>query len=285
MARKKRTTEEKLHHTLLSGRTDHFRIVPRPDHAKATKLVAPAALTYHNGPLLTSVKVFAFFWGDWTGTEENATRDWLERFWFFVGQDGDNSLMDQLAEYNVTGYTIGRGTFLGQINITNPAPPASLPDGSIQQFLTNQILTNPDVPKPDPSQPHSNLYFVYLPPGVTVSAFSGSSCGGTNVTFCGYHDAIPTQNPATQIFYAVEPWYCANCEITAAQGIDSLTVTSSHELCEAITDPIVGTGWYDTSNGEEIGDLCAWQVKTLNPYSDFSFVIQKEWSNSQNGCV
>jgi len=27
-------------------------------------------------------------------------------------------------------------------------------------------------------------------------------------------------------------------------------------LCEAITDPIPGQGWYDDANGE-IGDICA----------------------------
>src|SRR6185312_10360249 len=38
--------------------------------------------------------------------------------------------------------------------------------------------------------------------------------------------------------------------------LDALTSTSSHELCEAITDPVPGDGWYDDQNGE-IGDICA----------------------------
>jgi len=60
---------------------------------------------------------------------------------------------------------------------------------------------------------------------------------------------------------------------------DSLTVTASHELCEAITDPVPGQGWYDDNNGE-IGDICAWTTKTVGQYT-----VQQEWSNSANACV
>jgi hypothetical protein len=50
-------------------------------------------------------------------------------------------------------------------------------------------------------------------------------------------------------------------------------------LCEAITDPIPGQGWYDDTNGE-IGDICAWQTKKIGNYT-----VQLEWSNSANRCV
>lgn len=57
-------------------------------------------------------------------------------------------------------------------------------------------------------------------------------------------------------------------------ALDALTGTSSHELCEAITDPVPGTGWYDDRNGE-IGDICAWAFKKLGGH-----VVQLEWSNA-----
>ena len=71
---------------------------------------------------------------------------------------------------------------------------------------------------------------------------------------------------------------CTGCEGGLAIP-DALTSTSSHELCEAITDPIPGTGWYDDANGE-IGDICAWKTKTLGGY-----VVQLEWSNEAEACV
>jgi hypothetical protein len=31
-------------------------------------------------------------------------------------------------------------------------------------------------------------------------------------------------------------------------NLEALTTTSSHELCEAITDPVPGQGWYDLNS-------------------------------------
>lgn len=120
-------------------------------------------------------------------------------------------------------------------------------------------------------QPNANLlYFVFLPSGTTVTSGGSASCQA----FCGYHDAI-----ANQTFYAVMPFPdCSGC----SSGLDSfgaLTVTASHELCEAITDPIPGQGWYDDANGE-IGDICAWQSKRIGGYA-----VQREWSNRAQACV
>jgi len=61
--------------------------------------------------------------------------------------------------------------------------------------------------------------------------------------------------------------------------LDALTSVCSHELAEAITDPVPGQGWYNDANGE-IGDICAWQNKTLGAYE-----VQLLWSNRANGCV
>jgi hypothetical protein len=61
--------------------------------------------------------------------------------------------------------------------------------------------------------------------------------------------------------------------------LDSLTTTASHELAEAVTDPVPGTGWYDDANGE-IGDVCAWQRKQLDRWT-----VQLKWSNAAQACV
>ena len=71
---------------------------------------------------------------------------------------------------------------------------------------------------------------------------------------------------------------CAGC-LGGLSVLKAITGTSSHELCEAITDPVPGTGWYDNANGE-IGDICAWTFKTVAGHN-----VQKEWSNSMNACI
>ena len=150
--------------------------------------------------------------------------------------------------------------------VTTPAPPASVSDAALQYFLQDQLMNNPAVPQPDAN----TLYFLFLPPGVTVVQGGGSSCQA----FCGYHDNINGQ-----IFYAVMPYPgCAGC--MGDQSIfDALTSISSHELCESITDPVAGSGWYDDKNGE-IGDICAWNFKTVAGHN-----VQLEWSNAQKRCI
>jgi hypothetical protein len=121
-----------------------------------------------------------------------------------------------------------------------------------------------------PPSTANSLYFVFLPPGTQVEHAGNKSCQA----FCGYHEATDEN-----IFYAAMPFPgCAGCEGGLAIP-DALTSISSHELCEAITDPIPGTGWYDDANGE-IGDICAWKTKTLGGY-----LVQLEWSNSADACV
>jgi hypothetical protein len=139
-------------------------------------------------------------------------------------------------------------------------------DQAIQQLLQREISSNAAFPQPSPN----TLYFVFMPSGTTVVQGGSSSCQ----QFCGYHDAI-----GSRIFYAVMPFPdCPGCLGGVAQ-LDALTSTSSHELCEAITDPIPGQGWYDDANGE-IGDICAWKSKKLG-----KFAVQLEWSNRADKCL
>ncbi len=175
-------------------------------------------------------------------------------------------LIDQLAEYNVSAYQISHGTRTGTLTIATPKLKYSVSDTAIQHMLQQEIASNPAVPHPTAN----TLYFVFLPPGVKVVQGGSASCQG----FCGYHNDI-----SGQIFYAVMPNPgCGGC--TGGLSVfEALTSASSHELCEAITDPIPGQGWYDEANGE-IGDICAWKTKTIGPYA-----VQLEWSNKANQCV
>jgi len=91
--------------------------------------------------------------------------------------------------------------------------------------------------------------------------------------YCGYH------NHVGKVYYAVMPYPTCNGCLGGMTAFDALTGTSSHELCEAITDPVPGSGWYDNANGE-IGDICAWNFKKVAGYT-----VQLEWSNAQGKCV
>jgi hypothetical protein len=207
--------------------------------------------------------VFTVFWGAWWQTGDGAELvEQLNRFFDFVLT---SELIDQLAEYSVAGVAIGPGTRTGTTTITSHALPSSLSDGAIQRVL-QQLIVAETLPPPD----SNTLYFLYLPPNVAVVQGGSRSCQA----FCGYHNDI-----GGTVFYGVMPYPgCAGCA-GGLSVVDALTSTSSHELCEAITDPIPGTGWYDELQGE-IGDICAWQTKQLG-----SYVVQLEWSQAQEACV
>ena len=241
-----------------------INIVPLKSTVTFAAPAAAAQLTYRGGPLLQNVKIFSVFWGAaWQNSPASDTAAQMNQFFQYIVT---SPLMDQLGDYSTSGTTIGQGQFIGTAVVANPAPSVPVDDSDIQTFLQNQISSNPDFPQPDAD----TLYFVFLPTGVTVTQSGAQSCQD----FCGYH-----QSTNSQIFYGVIPYPdCSGCTGGGAV-IDALTQVTSHELCEAITDPVPGQGWYDDSNGE-IGDICAWQTKTLG-----SYVVQLEWSNQANACI
>jgi hypothetical protein len=75
---------------------------------------------------------------------------------------------------------------------------------------------------------------------------------------------------------------CPGGGCASGQTFDSLTEVSTHELCEAITDPIdypSFTAWFDDHGNGEIGDICNFRATRLGGYN-----VQREWSNRYNAC-
>jgi hypothetical protein len=249
LARMRREVEE-------GGETDLFD--GRPHAAPAG-----AKLTYRKGPLLTRAEVFSIFWGAKWGTTASSTKlmNDLNRFFEVVLA---SPAIDQLDEYSVGAKKIGHGRFLGMQVISAQAPVGSVTNSVIRQRLAGWIQS-----KVVPKNTKNSLYFIFLEPHV-VSVLGGSrSCHN----YCGYHDS------SGSLYYAVMPYPgCDGC-LGGLSVFDALTGTSSHELCEAITDPVPGSGWYDDTNGE-IGDICPWSFKKVGGYT-----VQLEWSNRQGKCV
>lgn len=240
----------------------------------ATAAVGAAQLTYRGGPLITNIKLVGVYWGSaWSAAQQQSvSRTTIDNF---LGDLAQSAYIDLLAEYSVSGMTIARGTFQGSV-VLGADPGAQVSDDDIQALI-QQRLADGTIPPWDAN----TLYALFLPSGTTVTQGGSASCQ----TFCGYHNAIvdPASNAALA-YYAVLPYPdCSGC-MQAADGstlqpFDSLTSVISHEVAEAITDPIPGSGWYDDQNGE-IGDICAWQLATVDGYT-----VQQEWSNQAGSCV
>ena len=243
------------------GHSDAIRIVPL-HHPQALQASTPQ-LTYRSGPLITAVEVLTVFWG--AAWNSGAMKTMMADINTFFDYILTSELLDQLSEYNVGNYKISHGKRTGTV-LVERSTVSSISDATIQKDLESEIASNQAFPQPSPN----TLYFLYTPQGVKVVQGGSASCQA----FCGYHNDI-----SGKILYAVMPYPgCAGCTAGLAT-FDALTSTSSHELCEAITDPIPGQGWYDDSNGE-IGDICAWKTKKVGNYT-----VQLEWSNKANKCI
>jgi hypothetical protein len=286
-------------------------------HGAKPKRVAGAAgpqLVYNGGPLLANVEVTTIYWG--SAWNSDPLMNQLEAFFNFVVA---SSLIDQLAEYSVPGFTVGRGK-RGACAMVGSDPGATIDDSAIQTALQGWIASGL-IPAPNAN----SVYFIFFPSGTTVTLQGQSSC----VDFCGYHNNVGA-NADGGPFYAVIPYAdCVGCAF-AGTTLDSMTAIASHELCEAITDPVPGAGWYDNANGE-IGDICEPQTKVISaastvakaaanpnvsvvvtvdgfnpltlsgvltptgttppppppppPPTGQSWTVQLEWSNAKNACV
>lgn len=264
--------------------TSYVNVVPLSGHTVAGGVVGPIGvaptaggapqLTYRGGPLITNVKLFGVYWGSaWSAVQQQSvSRTAIDNF---LGDLANSGYIDLLSEYSVSGMTIARGTFQGSVILGND-PASQVTDDDIQALI-QQRLADGTIPPWDAN----TLYVVFLPSGTTVTQGGSASCQ----TFCGYHNAIvDTTSNATLAYYAVLPYPdCSGCmqsvDGSSLQPFDSLTSVISHEVAEAITDPVPGSGWYDDQNGE-IGDICAWQLATMDGYT-----VQQEWSNQAGSCV
>lgn len=200
------------------------------------------ALSYHGGPLLANVEVTTIYWGSAWATDPLRTE--LDEFFNFAVT---SSLIDQLSEYTVANFIIGHGKHVQSVLLgDDPATP--LDDTAIQARLDELIAAGTVPPKND-----NSVYFFFLPSGVTVTIDGSASCA----QFCGYHNVSNSG-----VVYAVDTYDdCQGCQFTG-DTLSSSTVTASHELCEAITDPQLD-GWYDDNTGEEIGDICEGSTKQI----------------------
>ena len=240
-----------------------IRIVPLHGDALAAPVSAPQ-LTYRGGPLLPAAQVFIFFWGTaWQGAQAALVQQ-INQFFDFVLT---SPLLDQLGEYSVAG------------------------DGNRPRLADR--LGHPEHRSAERRSPTADVQQLH-PAGDRQRLRGAPAHSRTRSTSCicrpgsrsqwtarrpARASAATTTTSTASIFYAVMPYPdCAGC--TGALTVtDALTSTSSHELCEAITDPVPGQGWYDDQNGE-IGDICAWKTKKLGAYT-----VQLEWSNKAGQCI
>jgi hypothetical protein len=129
---------------------------------------------------------------------------------------------------------------------------------------------------------------------MVFTSLNEGSCAGVGVCsynyYCAYHGAFV--NGTQDIVYSNQPYGNTNvCQIPGAPSpngnpqADAASTAASHELSEAITDPLLNA-WYDSS-GYENGDECAYYYGFAGYNSGNAnelwdgkpFFLQTEYSN------
>jgi hypothetical protein len=256
-----------------------------------------AHVRYFGGRVISRVQVVVVLWGAVDATVAQALGPFYETV-------TGGAYFDWLGEYDTAGVSVtpggvgagtqqhvGRGTYLTTVSISPAAGSGDLLDSDVRTELAND-LGNGVLPAPrvDAEGGVDTLYVVYLPPGASLVGPGGS--GISCAQFCGYHDTFSAGG--LKIPYAVIPdMTAAGCMQACGSGdaLDHVTLTSSHELAEAVTDPETHTAsgvgrtgvaaWYDDANGE-IGDICDLPG---NAASIGGYAVQLLWSQRTQACI
>jgi len=221
--------------------------------------------TYHGGPILQHARVEILYWGP------ELAQYSLHRVFdgFFQSLFADGRYMARLGQYSAGGYRIGAGSL--ETSTSDGAPvPARVTDGQIQAEISAQMQTG-KLPAPAADR----LYIVLLPATVLLVDPNGID---SRQGFTGYHYYSRAGGFPYAVVRSVDP--------------DEMTITASHELAEAVTDPQPDTwatvAWIDDQHGE-IGDIvqnmyAAGQI-SRDEYVDVllgangaRYVVQKVWS-------
>jgi hypothetical protein len=220
-----------------------------------------------------------------------------------------NNYLGALGQYGVSQ---ARFDGSSQNSGCSGAPSGTTNFVSILLWVTCEVQTGAltGIPYPD----NDTLYVIYLPASVDVD---NGPFGGTCNGFTAYHfwsmaltvdfhfpsfdDPIPSFDPHFQSYpFAVVPLKCAMGE-AGSRGSGALhpewvSEMASHEIVEAVTDPIVPDGWIDRSTFDfgdkafhdgEAADICeAGKAVPSKPRRlDNGILVAPYWSNQDNACM
>jgi len=269
-----------------------------PSVIQGTPLQLPQVI-YQGGPLLGAPGIVTVtFAGDSLASD-------LESFGQTVASSTWWSTV--MAGYCATdgGTCIESGPAGTSIELTS-SPQASYTDGddgsasTLQTWLSNSIASG-TLPAPASGSPSETLYVLYFPATTTVTFDGVPSC--TDEGFDGYHNwtSIGSQTVAYVVAMECPPLPATTPGVTAPTLLQNTTITASHEIVEASTDPVPpGTsnavspgfaldstlldnfGWIDVTGGGEAADMCVdFFGLRQDETSDGTFTVQRIWSAAQ----
>ncbi len=301
--------QEEVSPLTIRGGTSIAHIFPTVGDAAALSVSAPdtGPLVYNGGPIMPSLIAYAIFWvppslqnggstsmsAHYQTVQKNLLGDYPAH-----GIDNNNTQYYQIVG-TARSYIRNSGGLAGSYVDTSPYPasgctdtytPANcITDAQIQAEIQNVMTLK------GWTGGISKMFLLFTSSG-EGSCFDSTSTSCAYVQYCAYHSYF--LSGTTPVIYANEPY--GNTTVCQAPGTpspnndppaDTAATAASHEVSESITDPELNA-WY-TSQGNEIGDLCAynygtntWDSGNANQMWNGRFYeVQREFDNHASACV
>lgn len=228
----------------------------------------PGQMNDHGGAVVSNAAFLPIFYNAATGT---ALRSGVDAF--LNNFSNSDPGMKVVTQYSKAGNAISASLTHSADFIDSQGTPSRISDNQIHTYLTG-LFNAARIPVST-----NTIYGVYLPSGTVSTLGSSRSC----TSYCGYHSSY-TYNGKT-ILYAVFPYLtCSGCSLSGKTVVDMETIVTSHEIREAITDPV--NAWWESASGYEADDKCAWHNLYQQPGGAW---VQPEYSNAlagwPRGCV
>jgi len=249
-------------------------------------------IQYHSGPVMMgTVNIYYIWHGNWG---DNTARNILE---FFAANIGGSSWYDIQTTYtDGSGVPLSNSVLFKQsANSTYvaAADPTVLSSTDITDIFTTALDTKAvpvDV---------NGVYFILTSPDMRPSGFASQYCGWHSfIDYNGVHLKFALVGNAINI----NAWGCIgdpDHSPNGNPGADGMADIIAHELVEAVTDPLLNSGWFGDSDNYENADRCAWNYGDVmmddsnggyynmvlgnSTGSQKKILIQKNWLNSNGG--
>jgi hypothetical protein len=227
----------------------------------------PQPITYGGGVVMDAPTIVHVYWGSyWTTDAGQQARVVLDAF---PGAVGTTAWWQITAQYAANDKLPGAPSVGAPVVIDTSEPPARIKETSLKTVLASALSDG------TLAWDAETMYVVITAPGAKPPKDE-----------CGHHFYFSTDIGGTKrkVIYAFVPSFdddsCAGGATVNGLGLDSMTVTLSHEYAEAATDPYLDA-WGD--GGNEIADQCDNGFSA--PWAGGPYAVQELWSNASSACV
>lgn len=233
---------------------------------------------------LAGARLFDLYWdSDWSRDAGGAhlNPDAIDGF---VNQLANSHYFDALAQYGV-----GRPRLIGSATAAatcGPTAPRAVDPASVSGFVACEAAV-----LGLPASGDQLVVNVILPAATRVDLPGPAACLGSRGEspkgLMNYHGDTANHGPGPAIAFTVIASGCAEADgggVPFGTPFAHLTWAASHEMVEALTDPLPAEDWIDRAIGSEgeAADICQPPVE---PVRFDGGMVTPYWSNRAGSCV